>query len=260
MKIHIISDLHLEFSGYDVQALEADVIILGGDIGTGMRGIQWAAQLLRTTEAHIVYVAGNHEFYRQDINTLRDAMRKYCSAPEGWSGDSSQHRLHFLDNSEAVIKGVRVLGCTLWSDFNMFGTPEKSMEDARRGLNDFHLIRHHNHMFKPFDATKLHVESVAWLTWKLMSEQFDGKTVVVTHHLPSMKSVADRYMEDRLSPCFASHLDHLLGYSELWIHGHAHDSFDYDVGGTRVICNPRGYSRSHVNENAAFDPKLMVEI
>ena len=79
MKIHILSDLHIEFADYEIQVLDADVIILAGDIQNGMKGLKWATKLLNDTEAHIIYIAGNHEFYRQEIIGLRNAMRFYCT-------------------------------------------------------------------------------------------------------------------------------------------------------------------------------------
>ena len=263
MKIHIISDLHLEFASYDVHALEADIIILAGDIGVGMKGLEWAAQLLNCTNAHIIYVSGNHEFYRYEINSLRKAMKAYCSAPIGWDGDDSQHRLHFLDDDEVVIHGVRFLGSILWTDFQLFGLDMKKecMLEGQKCLNDFRLINYSGRAFTALDSIELHDKSVRWLTNKLKNENFEGKTVVVTHHLPSADSVVACYKKELLSTCFASNLDHLLGYSELWIHGHTHDSLDYVSRGTRVVCNPRGYSRyEKVNENGLFDPKLIVEI
>lgn len=263
MKLHIISDLHLEFANYSVQVLDADVIVLAGDIGVGISGLEWAVKLLNYTKAHIIYVAGNHEFYRYEINSLRKAMRDFCSAPVGWDGDDSQHRLHFLDDEEKIIDGVRFCGATLWTDFKLFGDSLKDecMLDGQQHLNDFRLIDCGEWAFTPLDSIELHNKSLQWLTHKLKTEKFDGKTVVVTHHLPSADCVVERYKKDLLSACFASRLDDLLGYSELWVHGHTHDSLDYVRRGTRVICNPRGYSRyDKVNENGNFDPKLIVEI
>lgn len=267
MKLHIISDLHLEFSDHDVQGLEADVIVLAGDIGVGIKGLEWAAKLLSRTDAHIIYVAGNHEFYRHEIHSLRKTMKSYCSAPKGWTGDSSEHRLHFLDDDEVIIDGVRFLGSTLWTDFKMFGETMKKdcMLEGEQKLNDFRLINitENNELwnFRALDSINLHNESVKWLSNKLKKETFDGQTVVVTHHLPSQQSVVERYKEKVLSACFASDLDDLFGYSDLWIHGHTHDSLDYVQNGTRVVCNPRGYSRTlGVNENDSFDPKLIIEI
>jgi predicted phosphodiesterase len=263
MKIHIISDIHLEFAGYDVQGLEADVIVLAGDIGVGMKGLEWAATLLSRTNAHIIYVAGNHEFYRYDIHALRKVMREYCSAPAGWDGDDSQHRLHFLDDDEVVIDGVRFLGSTMWTNFRLFGDDmkEQCMLEGQQCLNDFRLIECGEWAFSAIDSIDLHNKSVQWLSNKLKNEKFDGKTVVVTHHLPSADSVVARYKKELLSACFASDLDDLLGHSQLWIHGHTHDSLDYVKHGTRVICNPRGYCLyKGGEENSDFNPKLIVEI
>ena len=261
MKIHILSDLHLEIADYNVKALEADVIVLAGDIGVGMKGLEWAARLMGRTNAHIIYIAGNHEFYRYEMNSLRKAMKDFCSAPTGWEDDDSEHRLHFLDNDEVVIDGVRFLGSTMWTDFMLFGEDmmiEAVLEGQQR-LNDYHLIQLGEWNLRASDTIDLHKASVTWLEHKLTKEKFDGKTVVVTHHLPSELSVADRYKKSLLSACFASKLDRLLGHSELWIHGHTHDSFDYVSKGTKVICNPRGYCRNQP-ENDEFNPKLIVEI
>jgi len=261
MKIHILSDLHLEIADYNVKALEADVIVLAGDIGVGMKGLEWAARLMGRTNAHIIYIAGNHEFYRYEMNSLRKAMKDFCSAPTGWEGDDSEHRLHFLDDGEVIIDGVRFLGSTLWTDFKLFGDDiqHECMLEGEQCLNDFRLIKNGEWNFLALDSINVHNKSVEWLDKKLRSEKFDGKTVVVTHHLPSELSVADRYKKSLLSACFASKLDRLLGHSELWIHGHTHDSFDYVSKGTRVVCNPRGYCR-YQPENDEFKPKFIVEI
>jgi Icc-related predicted phosphoesterase len=98
---------------------------------------------------------------------------------------------------------------------------------------------------------------LAWLVKKL-DEPFEGKTVVVTHHLPSARSVSDKYEGSTINPCFASNLDEHFGKMDLWIHGHTHDSFDYAINGTRVICNPRGYWKKELNQS--FIPTLVVEI
>jgi Icc-related predicted phosphoesterase len=79
---------------------------------------------------------------------------------------------------------------------------------------------------------------------KSLSQPFSGKTVVVTHHSPSSRSVAQRFAQDLLTPAFASNLEEMMGSHRvaLWIHGHMHDPFDYEIFGTRVVCNPRGYA------------------
>ena len=139
MKIHILSDLHIEFADYEIQVLDADVIILAGDIQNGMKGLKWATKLLNDTEAHIIYIAGNHEFYRQEIIGLRNAMRFYCTQ---LMANEAQQRLHFLDDDELIIDSVRFLGATLWTDFKLFGDDmrKECMLAGEQRLNDFKLI------------------------------------------------------------------------------------------------------------------------
>lgn len=250
MKILVLSDLHLEFASFSPSSEEVDLVILAGDIWKKDLGIYWARETWPNTE--IIYVAGNHEFYNSDRNAVLSSLR---SAAEDTG-------VHFLDNDEVVIKGVRFLGATLWTDFLLFGLTrqEASMNAGRDGLNDFSVINEGVSLFTPGDAVRLCNTSKRWLKSKLIDSSHEGKTVVITHHLPSMLSVSQRYKTDILSACFASHLDELLGYSELWIHGHTHDSFDYTENGTRVICNPRGYIFRGAQENLKFNPGLIVEI
>jgi len=251
VKLLILSDLHLEFSNMFVPKTDADVIVLCGDIGKGDNGIHWARAAWPDKE--IIYVAGNHEFYGKNRKDVLASLRIA----------SRETRVHFLDNEEKVINGVRFLVCTLWTDFKLFGEELKKvcMVDGQNCLNDFRVIQNGEWTFTAQDSIDLHNESVAWLTQKLIEEKHDGKTVVVTHHLPSRLSVADRYKDSLLSACFASNLDHLFGYSELWVHGHTHDSFDYIADATRVVCNPRGYCQYEGGEeNGEFNPNLLVEI
>lgn len=250
MKILILSDLHVEFANLPPPASKVDVVILAGDIWKKDHGIYWARSTWPDTE--IIYVAGNHEFYRGERNAVLGLLRNAAE----------ETGVHFLDNDEIHINGIRFLGATLWTDFNLFGVEQQtaSMEAGMNGLNDFCLINEGGVPFTPANAVALCNQSIDWLKTKLTQENDLVKTVVVTHHLPSVSSVVDRYKNDILSACFASNLDELLGYSELWIHGHTHDSFDYMANGTRVICNPRGYVHQGKQENLSFNSELVVEI
>jgi predicted phosphodiesterase len=253
MKIHILSDLHNEFSIFEpLTGIDADVIVLAGDIGKGASGIFWARENFHDKE--IVIISGNHEFYGRDMRETQALM----------SIAAREMGVHLLDDGEVIINGVRFLGTTLWTDFELYTSDDHRkkiyMAEGQRVLNDFRLI-HYGRLghFSPGHSIDLHKVSLAWLTGKL-AEPFDGKTVVVSHHLPSKLSVSERFKDDVLSPCFASNLDHLFGKMDLWIHGHTHDNFDYESNGTRVICNPRGYVTYLGAENFDFDPKLVVEI
>lgn len=261
--LSIYSDTHNEFSKYKAQVKDAGVIVLAGDIDIGTRGLDYAKELLHETSSKIVYVPGNHEFYGSNIDDMRKKLRQeYANYILNEQVEGEPQRLFYLDGDEAVIDGVRFLGCTLWTNFELFGESKRleCLAEAR-WLNDFRLIKIGNgDVFRPRDSADLFEQSVKWLTRKL-DEPFDGKTVVITHHLPSADSVAERYKTDLLSACFASNLDYLFGKCDIWIHGHTHDSFDYTKNGTRVVCNPRGYSRFGKDvENFNFDPKLVVEL
>ena len=264
MKIQTLSDLHLEMCDYTASTTDADVIILPGDIGPPQQVIKLIAGLMsRSPEAHVIYVAGNHEFYHRDIASFRNELREFYGPASGRVHEDIVSKFHFLDNDEVVINGVRFLGATLWTNFELYGLEQKKvcMELAEQRLNDFRLIKNGQREFIPQDSVNLHIETVKWLEMKLKSEAFDGPTVVVTHHAPSYQSVVPRFQNDLLSACFASNLDHLLGFSELWLHGHMHDSLDYEVSGTRVICNPRGYSRYEKTcENGNFQPGLVIGV
>jgi predicted phosphodiesterase len=251
MKIRVLSDLHLEFQRWSPPKAEADVIVLAGDIDVGVYGVEWARRSFPSSP--LVYVPGNHEFYGGHVE---DLMEDLCAEGRRFGVD-------VLDGRELLIGGVRFLGAILWTDFALHGADptsiDRAMTDAYDGMNDFRLIRcGERRMFRPADARAIHLTQVEWLRAKL-AEEFAGSTVVVTHHLPHRRSIHPKYQGADLNPSFASDLSDLMGPAvSLWIHGHTHESFDYFVDGTRVVCNPRGYYPMELN--AAFDPVLTVDV
>lgn len=252
LRLHILSDLHLSVHGLTLPQTDADVVVLAGDIARPQQAVQWALSLGKP----IVYVAGNHEFYGGSIRgTLRE-LKELCRGTP----------IHVLDNESLVLDGVRFLGATLWTDFMLYGAQvrEQAHREAQGMMRDFTRIRCGDgaeRLFTPQDAEQLFRQSHDWL-----ARQLDAggglPTVVVTHHAPSAGSIHPRYADSPLNTCFVSRLDDLMGEARvpLWIHGHTHDSFDYSVRGTRVVCNPRGYARDGVNENPLFDPGLVIRI
>ena len=116
-------------------------------------------------------------------------------------------------------------------------------------------------LFTPAHSELLFNQHAGWLEARL-DEPFDGPTVVITHHAPSSKSIHPRFADSLLNACFVSDAEWLVNGTRvaLWIHGHVHDSFDYVLNGARVLCNPRGYAKNGVNENARFDPRLVVDV
>lgn len=259
MRLLILSDLHREIYpnrdlGIDLEVSKPDVVILAGDIDKEGRSVKWASELFAGLP--VLYIAGNHEFYGSNIDTVPAGIYDAClEAPN----------VHFLNQDEFIFGGVRFLGATMWTDFCLFGEERKrhAMAAAEFGLNDYHLIRVAKEGYrrlKPADTARLNFIHQEWMYHKLASA-FDGKTVIISHMAPSMKSVPDEYKQDALTPCFASNLDELASRANLWIHGHTHTSMDYMIDQCRIVCNPCGYMvRGGGNENPDFNPNFIVEI
>lgn len=267
MRIHIISDLHLEFTKnlFIYNQPDCDVIIISGDLHPITKdciGLDW---LIKNTDKPIIYVAGNHEYYNypKHIDELEDLLRQQLSS-------SKYDRINFLQNENIIIDGVKFIGATLWTDYNLTGNPEMSMEYAGLYMNDFRHINFdtptNNGIEKAKKFAKIHRESLEYIISEL-SIPFEGKSVVITHHCPSPKSIHPRYSGDMLNPAFTSNLEHVIEKLEpdLWIHGHTHSSFDYKCHNTRVICNPVGYMRFDQNgfimkENDYFRGDLVIHV
>jgi predicted phosphodiesterase len=250
MKLNILSDLHLSQGELPVPENDADLVVLAGDIARPERAIGWASRIAKP----VLYVPGNHEFYGGSIEGTVAELKRLASGT----------RVRVLDDEAVVIDGVRFLGTTLWTNFRIAGEGEAraaAMHEARRFMRDFSVVRMGGATFTPEASTTLFTRHAAWLEDRL-AEPHRGPTVVITHHAPSPKSVHPRFEGSPLNACFVSDAERLLDGSRvrLWIHGHTHDSFDYEVNGTRVLCNPRGYAKGGVNENAFFDPGLTIEV
>jgi Icc-related predicted phosphoesterase len=262
VKILVLSDLHLEFEHpFEVQATDANVVVLAGDINLGIRGVEWAKKAFPGLE--VVYVAGNHEFYKHHWTKLLNEVR---AAAEG-------SNVHFLEDEELLIGEVRFLGCSLWTDFALFGDEQRhqAMIEAAETMTDYKKIRAPRvkagfkddySKLKPIQTIERFYRSKRFLEQNL-GISFGGSTVVVTHHLPSRRSLALRFLGSSSSAAYASDLTALIEECgpNVWIHGHAHSSSDYALGSTRIICNPRGYHlRGGTFENGCFDPCFIIEL
>lgn len=275
MKLLILSDLHLEFGTFLVPKADYDVVILAGDISVpGSKAMRWARRAENFGETvPIAFVPGNHEFYSGVLQTSLKEMALTAKACN----------VHLLAPGEAVIAGVRLLGCTLWTDFELpiqtkagpLVDAERAMKAAKIHLNDYSSIRWaevpapseasaakpKRRRLTPEDTRALHLSDRAWLAKKL-AEPFAGPTVVVTHHAPHRNSLAPHYQFDWLSPAFVSELpDSFFEVPALWVHGHLHESRRYQAGNCQVVCNPRGYVRDgRDHENKQFNPGLVVNL
>lgn len=253
MKILPLSDLHLEFSALHIPNTDkADVTLLLGDIHTGIKGVQWAANTIESK--HIIYILGNHEYYGgkypYTLNKIRDEAEKYSP------------NFHVLDNESVLIDDVIFFGCTLWTDFALFGNADIGKLSCYDKLNDYNHIRlgsdDHYRKIIPADTENWHHNSVKWLTKALYEQELGSKRIICTHHAPSRKSLSPQFFSDPVSAAYASSLDGFVAYSgaKYWFHGHLHNSVDYELGDTRIISNPRGYRDS----NQQFDTQKLWEI
>jgi predicted phosphodiesterase len=248
MKLLIYSDLHLEFAPFVPAPQDADVVILAGDIHVGKKGIDWAQKAF--PDRPVIYILGNHEYYRCAYPKHLEDLRQLTAGTN----------IHVLENDRLEIGDVIFLGCTLWTDFELFGDPRIAGGHATERMTDYRIIRvsPEYRKLRSLDTTVIHRKSLRWLTEALI--QTTGKTVVVvTHHGPSTQSLQELQRSKLLSAAYVSNLDEFAAQSgaALWVHGHVHNQRDYRLGATRVVCNPRGYPDE---PNVAFEPGLVVAV
>ncbi|WP_176055229.1 metallophosphoesterase [Paraburkholderia caribensis] len=277
MKIRVLSDLHLESDQPEIiPHADADLVVLAGDIHNHAEGLRWAAETFDGA-VPVVYVPGNHEYYDGEFGALEAAMHDAAASVDN---------VHFLNNATLVdpLGQWRVLGTTLWTDFDLYGNDEAShaasIAAAERVMLDYRgliqvtwtagndlggqgaLQDNTPRNLTPADTIALHRRARAWLEAEL-TKPFAGRTIVVTHHAPHRRSLAERYADDVVSAGFVNDLPSLVRAPvTLWVHGHTHTAFDYVENGTRVVCNPRGYldRRTRALENAAFAWDKVVEV
>jgi predicted phosphodiesterase len=284
MKIKIVSDLHLEFAdlmlpnneGTDVLVLSGDIMISEdlhdhpgfdfdpyshgafADLGRKQQRVATFRNFLKRCAfqyPHVVYVAGNHEFYHgkyhKGIEYLRDECAKYPN-------------VYFLERDTKIIDDIVFVGGTLWTDMNK-GDP-LTLHSVRSMMNDFRIIKNDEKGFtplKPSDTVIRHRETLKYIK-QVVSEHHDKKCVVVGHHSPSFQSCAPEYANSYLmNGAYHSDLsEFILDHPQikLWTHGHTHHPFDYVIGETRIICNPRGYESDGYSEETGWDPTKIIEL
>lgn len=252
MRLAVLSDLHLERAAWTPPAVDADVVVLAGDVVHGAGGVAWAAQAFAGKP--VLYVAGNHENWEQpSIDATAAALQTAAAATEN---------VRVLENTEFVFhpagRTLRVLGCTLWVDYCLHGRDLQAerMAFLAENAKDCRNIRRGDGAFvTPADILARHRESRAWLESRLAVE-FAGTTIVVTHHAPSLRSLNPTRWERPAIVGAASNLEALIERTQpvLWVHGHTHDDADYMIGKTRIVSRQRGTPGA-----AEFLP-LVVEI
>ncbi|MDD1507716.1 metallophosphoesterase [Pseudomonas sp. CNPSo 3701] len=243
MRILIYSDLHLEFGvGFEPPHCDADIAVLAGDIGKGVKAVGWANDAFK---CHAVFVAGNHEFYSGHIDRTWEKMQ-VAAAPH----------LHLLENQAFVWEGVRFLGTTAWTDFALSGDPLTAAHVAQSEMNDYKRIRAGDSFRKlrPADVIKRNRIAYDWLKGEL-EKPFDGRTIVVTHHCPLMQLIGGEH-QDHLSAAYSNNWPELVSKADVWIFGHTHEAVDDKFYGCRLISNPRGYP----DEDTGFSPTFAIDL
>ena len=274
MKIAICSDVHLEFGTIELKNPgDVDVLILSGDIcvardlmeqdpygivnfGKSARYHEFFANCAREF-SHVIYVAGNHEHYHGDFKYTITDLKKRLGYLEN---------LHILDREIFELNDVVFVGGTLWTDMNK--EDPLTLHAIARMMNDFRCVENSNRevnyktfddpenpdkptfrtrasRFCPEDAVEDHKKMLGYIKHVYSDMPPWKQMVVVGHHTPSHTSCHPRYKGDQLmNGGYHSDLSEFIMDRpgiKLWTHGHTHELFDYMVGDTRVVCNPRGY-------------------
>ncbi len=203
-----------------------DVVIFAGDIGPGLMGVEWIKKNIK--DKPVIYVAGNHEFYAQEI------ISTYAKIKE----ETKNTNIHFLQNEKVEINGVTFLGCTLWTDFNLHKNKSLIMPTAKGIMNDYRAIELNNNDLSPDFILNEFQKSYLYL-----SKNIKPGDVVVTHHAPSERSISNIFKGKLSNPFYASDLSGFIKSTnpQLWVHGHCHALNNYKIGKTSVISNARGY-------------------
>jgi calcineurin-like phosphoesterase family protein len=261
LRLHVLSDLHIEHGGFIAPKVACDVVVVAGDLANGRRMTKALVDLCDQVRKPVVYVPGNHDWYQIDIAS------EQASLVQAWRVGA--FNLKVLDDGiwryEHHGTTYRFIGSTWWSamDWTEDGAIGEAafarVHAAALGcLNDYGLILKDDRPLTPDDSRAMHAVSTTFLQEQIAEAQATGEVpIVVTHFLPSRSSCHEQYRGSLVNAYFANDRDDLTIGVPLWIHGHTHCSFDYVLPtGCRVVCNPRGYG----SENRSFNPKLTINI
>ena len=242
MKVLIYSDLHIEFKPFDPPDVEADLVVLAGDISIQKRGVLWANETFTTP---VVYCVGNHERYKGHLDRTVEKMKSVAAA-----------HVHVMENESLILGNVRFLVATGWTDFGSTGDWVAASKTCAREMNDFRMIRADSNYrrLRPHDLMAKNEATRAFLDREL-SNQFNGKTFVITHHCPIPEVAGDEH-DGHISAAYFNRWHALVEQVDYWMFGHTHHSVDTVLSGCRLLSNQRGYP----GEDCGFDPTKLIEI
>jgi predicted phosphodiesterase len=244
MKIKIISDIHTEFHrdmgikfSSELSTEDTDVLVVAGDFGT-IDTLYVSLRVLCERFPHVIFVTGNHEYYGSTREVVHRSLTKLSKRFPNF---------HWLRNDSIEIDGQRFVGSTLW-----FPNSHDAWTQEDR-INDFRLI----------DGFSDWVYKENEKAQNYLNRSIKEDDIVITHYLPSWISVSEQYKDSSFNCYFVCDMTQTILDTKpaLWIHGHTHDSCDYKVDKTRVICNPYGYNSAGGGlRNREFNKNLIVEL
>lgn len=246
---------------------KADICVCAGDAsGFFEQGIDFIEKVI-SPAMPVVAVLGNHDYFGNSIKNVLHLARERCAGSN----------ITFLENETVFFENVRIVGATLWTDFEIpWGGNDEDLttEDrrafaisfCRRYMLDFREIFRSDAfpdgmpgLLTSRELIARHAESRAFIRAEL-DKPWQGKTVVLSHHAPSPRSLLEKFRGHPSNAAFASDLSDLFlsGKLDIWVHGHIHQFFDYVEGGTRIVCNPVGYR--HERGANGYKPGFVIEL
>lgn len=260
-KVGLLSDLHLE--GSNIDTLENpgwDILVISGDLSADLNLLDRFFSYKVPTDIPIVYVLGNHEYEGRKFNEVVEQYREVLQPFE---------HVHLLDNESVVIDNIKFIGSTLWSNFELNGitSQKESMNWAKNNVVDFKYIFMENldgsgkyHPITPEEMIKENEKAQKFIEFELKNNPFEGEKFVVTHFAPHKNSIQPNF-KNMDSSYWVNNFENLMGFAQYWVHGHTHSNFDYTIEDTRVICNPRGFSKKfNVDANNSFNRQLILPV
>lgn len=246
----LLSDLHLDFSPYEGEKVEADIILLAGDVCEANKKespIRWAQR--RFPDQPVLFVPGNHDFYGGRFGEVIDRWRKECR----------KSNVRLLYNEVFEFQGLRFLGAPLWSDIASGGIIQEAFLriNLPQEISDFScIINSQGKNWKVNDMLRENAKSLLFLREALKDTTLPN--VVMTHWAPHRGSLHPMFDGHRVNPYFINHYPDLVAQSMAWFHGHTHLPCDYEAGYEpghgRVICHPRGYPHEEQRSGQTYRP------
>jgi predicted phosphodiesterase len=276
MRINLASDIHLEFGPIEIKNTEgADLLILSGDICVAVqlthksvnedkrsRAIHDFFEICCNEYDNVIYIVGNHEHYNGDFQRTIPHLKEHLCHLDN---------LHILDKSIVTINDITFIGGTLWTDMNK--EDPSTLYSIKGMMNDFIKVFNGEidnrgkpykvvNRLTPDDVVVDHKSMLEYIR-TVVKDKYDQKFVVVGHHAPSKLSTNPKYKDEYImNGAYSSDLsEFILDHPQIkmWTHGHMHDPFDYLIGSTRVVCNPRGYIK-YEHQADIFNPNIIFEV